>query len=493
MRILALDIGSTSVKAGLWTGRTFSDRVRVPFPTHFAGDAAEIDPVTLLTAMMRAGDRVLTGAGAIDAIAYCTFSSGVVVTNLQGKPHTPIITHADRRSTAAALSLVNKRSKSWWLSRTGNLPYPGGIGSSTLAWLRQNQPALFRKPYRAGQVSSFIGSFLTGGAWLTDPSQAVFLGLWDIHRNKWNTDACKLVGVSADALPQCRWADESLGGLCSALAKRWNVTANVPVIGGFVDTSAAVIQTPMQSGQLAHNAGSTDVLALCIDHPHPAEGILTRPVGVSGNFSGAAGTPVWLAVRTIAAAGSALEWVRKTLYPEASEGSWRKLIAGTCRNLPQNVIDSVQCIPEFAGERASLIQPAGASFRGIRLGTARLDILESVVRALAVESAKNYSLLADIHPPQKIVYTMGGGIAPGKCHARTLARQAHLPAVVRRRLARPGLIGRADFAARAHHQPRPLSPRGRLRFSSNATGAIASAARVEGSGTSTTPGNSPCP
>lgn len=443
MRILALDIGSSSVKAGLWNGRAFSATARVPFPTCFQGNTAEIDAATLLRAVMGAGDRVLAGSSAIDAIAYCTFSSGVIVTDRHLQPLMPIITHADRRSTATALSLVQRRPRSWWLARTGNLPYPGGIGGSTLAWLREHQPGLFRRSYRVGQVSSFIGSVLTAGAWQIDPSQAVFLGLWDIHRDRWNTDACALVGISPESLPECRWADEPLGGLSPALARRWNVTAGLPVLGGFVDTSAAVIQTPMAAGQLAHNAGSTDVLALCVDRPCPAAGILSRPVGVSARWGARAASPKWLAVRTIASAGSALEWIRKMLFPGTSQSTWRTLIARACKDLQLEQPEPVQCIPSFAGERATLIQPAGASLTGIRLDTQPREILESVVRALVRQSTENYRILASIHPPQKTVYAMGGASTLGD------AMHAHWPANhAFRRLAGDSLRGLALLAER---------------------------------------------
>jgi sugar (pentulose or hexulose) kinase len=413
MRILALDIGSTSVKAGLWNGNTFSAKTRVPFRTRLEGAIAEIHANGVLAAILRAGSELLNGNGPIDAVSYCIFSSGVIVTDLHNKPLTPIITHADRRSSATSLALVQKRSKSWWLSRTGNLPYPGGIGSSTLAWLRDNHPGAFRKPYRVGQVSSFVGSFLTGGLWLTDPSQAVFLGLWDIRRNHWNTDACKVVGVSPEALPECRWADDVLGGLSATVARRWNVRAGIPVIGGFVDTSAAIIQTPMHNGQLVHNTGSTDVLALCVDRRYPAEGILTRPIGVSGKWSKHSGKPPWLAIRTMASAGSAMDWARRTLFPRLTDNQWRSLVMRSCKTLSQSGNTSVQCVPTFVGERAALAQPTGASFSGIRLSTDSRQLLESVIQALVAQSAKNYSLLANIYEPQRTVYSMGGASAVG--------------------------------------------------------------------------------
>jgi sugar (pentulose or hexulose) kinase len=363
---------------------------------------------------MQAGGDALRGIRQIDAVSFCIFSSGVIVTDASGKPRTPIITHADRRSSATSLALVRQRSRSWWLRRTGNLPYAGGIASSTLAWLHEHEPGVFRGKYRVGQASTFVTSYLCGGEPLIDPSQAVFLGLWDIQHNRWNAEVCKLVGVATDSLPRVVWADSILGGLSPGLARRWNVSAGTPVMGGFVDTSAAVIQTPMDPGQLAHNAGSTDVLALCVDRAHPAEGILTRPVGVSA-WRGHRGREPWLAVRTMASAGSAMEWIGRTLYPTMGSDDLRAMVTAACRRIARGKASetTLSCVATFVGERASLTQPLGASFTGIRLSTTREQLLESVIRALARESAHNYSLLAAIEKPRKAVYVMGGASALG--------------------------------------------------------------------------------
>ncbi len=386
--------------------------VRVAFPTRLEGTAAEIVAEKLFAAVLKAGEQALRRGGAaaeIDAVSFCIFSSGVVVTDARNRAVTPVITHADRRSSAVALELVRKHPREWWLDHTGNLPYPGGIGSSTLAWLRQERGGVFRKGYQVGQVSTYLGGCLTGRR-VSDPSQAVFLGLWDIRRNRWSEEACRAVGIEVGALPEVAWADSILGGLTASVARRWGALAGTPVVGGFVDTSAAVIQTPMDVGQLAHNAGSTDVLALCVDRPHPAEGILTRPVGVSGAWGKSRDSVPWLAVRTMASAGSAMEWMWRTLFPALSREAFAAQVSKTCRRLLRDgrAEGSLRCIPTFVGERASLEQPAGASFSGIRLGTDAEEMLAAVVQALADESAKNYGLLSRIRVPKQRVYSMGG-------------------------------------------------------------------------------------
>jgi sugar (pentulose or hexulose) kinase len=297
---------------------------------------------------------------------------------------------------AEARGLVDALGKKWLLTHTGNLPYPGGIGSSTLAWIAAHHRGVLGKGARVGQLSSLIGQVLTG-EWTIDPSQAVFLGLWDIRAWKWNEAICEAVGVRAESLPRCGWADASMGGLTERVAREWGMTAGVPVVGGFVDTSAAVMQTPMRAGQLAHNSGSTDVLAMCLKTPRPQEGVLTRPVGVKDG--------PWLAVRTIAAAGSALAWARREMFRDVSDARWNRVMREACAAAKEE--PAVVCEPEFSGDRGAIEQGPGASLEGLGLSTTREEMLAGMVYGLMGKSAKNYAMLAKIHRPARGVYFMG--------------------------------------------------------------------------------------
>ncbi len=412
MRILALDIGSSSVKAGYWDGRRFAARAKAAYPTQFDGPRVAVDPARLLTALAKAAREATAGRGAVDILAYGTFSSGVIITDSAGRPRTPIIPHQDRRSTDTARHLLTRLPQRTWLSRLGNLPYPGGIGASTLAWIAQHQPATLKHDARAGQLSSLIAHHLTG-QWVIDPSNAVFLGLCRITDFSWDPAACAAVGILPNALPRVTWADDISGHLTPAAARRLGLTPGTPVTGGFVDTAAAIIQTPMRPGQLSHNAGSTDVLALSLRTPAPAEGILTRPVGVGRPHGPFAARATWLAVRTIAAAGSATTWARRELFRDLSEPQWCAALRRDCRAASEIPHDPLapRCLPAFAGQRAAIPAPdapIGAAFDRITLSATRDQLLEAILRGLLAESRHNLTLLANLHPLQKRVYEMGG-------------------------------------------------------------------------------------
>ncbi len=421
MRVLALDVGSSSVKAGYWDGRRFLARTRAPYPTHFDGPRAEVHPHDILHALTRAASQAADGRK-LDALAFCAFSTGLAITDAAGNAKRPLITHQDRRSIPEAADLVTRLGKRWWLTRTANLPYPGGIAASSLAWIHRHEKATLKGDIRVGQISSLIGRFLTGD-WTIDPSNAIFLGLARAKDFSWEPAACDAVGIKPSQLPQVRWADEFWGKVTPEAARALRIPDGTPVAGGFVDTSAAVVQTPMHAGQLVHNAGSTDVLAMCVPAPACTEGILSRPVGVAhGKF---ARRPAWLAVRTMSAAGSAAAWARRELFPTLSDRQWSHLVARAC-TAPESD-DAATCIPTFAGERAALGGRTGAAFDRLTLATTRTDLLAALLRGLVHASAENFRLLSALHRPAKTVYAMGGAnsLADAMHHAWRTHKKSH--------------------------------------------------------------------
>jgi xylulokinase len=251
-----------------------------------------------------------------------------------------------------------------------------------------------------GQLAALVAMKLTG-EWVMDPSQATFLGLWDIEHERWNRRICDLLGIGIASLPRVAFGDSVIGHVTEEMARRWApVKAGTPVVGGFIDTDAATIQTPMKVGQLVNNVGSTNVLAMCLEKPQPAEGILTRPVGIGAKLPRR-----WLAVRTISAAGSALLWARQSLFPEFSDSEWAKMLEHAAR---EGAARGVRCEPNFSGQRAAIEQAVGATFSGITLATTREDLLGAIMQGIVEENLANYRLLAGRHRPEKVVHVMGG-------------------------------------------------------------------------------------
>src|SRR5258706_9835529 len=122
---------------------------------------------------------------------------------------------------------------------------------------------------------------------------------------------------------------------------------------GLVDTGAAMLMTGARPGQLMNVTGSTDVLILCTDRPHPHEKLLTRALGIPNR---------WTSVATIAAAGSGLNWAQAQFFADLSVGAYHRLLS---RLAARPLESSVHFEPYVAGERSSIEQKT-ACFIGLK-------------------------------------------------------------------------------------------------------------------------------
>jgi xylulokinase len=426
MRLLVVDVGSSAVKAGVWetAGRRAGprSRVRLAVETRAQGVCVEVPGERLLVTVERAIRAALAAAGAtrqtsgggpaLDALLFDTFSPGVVVVDTSRAAARNVlrvtagcITHQDRRSYMEAADIEKQIGRARHLARAGNRPFPGGIGSTSLLWLRRQRPEVFAPGCKVGMAGSLLNYAWTGN-WTIDPSQAAFLGLWDIRTGRWNAELCAAARVDPATLPEVRPAESEHGRVSAAAARRLGIAAGTPVYGGLVDTSAALLATPMHTGQLVHSAGSTDVLALITARPAAAPDLLTRPLGL-GNPT-VPGGGAWLAVSTIAASGSALDWCRHTLFSELSEAAFRRLVTRVCGRHDEG--DSVRFAPYLAGDRTSL-DPVTGAFAGLSLATGRDQMLAAVIAGLIEQSATRFARLNEVLPARKPVYTMGSNSA----------------------------------------------------------------------------------
>src|SRR6266566_1147594 len=101
MHLLALDIGSSSVKAAVLRGtRVSGSIVHAGFSTRYDVTRAEVDPQHVLRAIAQAIENLGARAKHVDAIGLSVMAPAWVAMDKRGKPLTPLVTHQDRRSVA---------------------------------------------------------------------------------------------------------------------------------------------------------------------------------------------------------------------------------------------------------------------------------------------------------------------------------------------------------------------------------------------------------
>jgi xylulokinase len=397
--ILGLDFGSSSVKAAiLRNGKPVGKIIHGHYKTHFDGIRAEVDPMGILKGLKDAIHQLGQTAKKVDHIAIDVMAPSWLAMDKAGKPLTPIITHQDRRSVAIAHEIEKRVGKARHLRLSGNRPIPGGISSTTCAWFTQNQPALMKRADLIGHLSTFLHRTLTG-ARVTDPSNASFTGLYSTLTLKgWNEELCEAIGIEQRLLPEVLDGGAIAGRITTSAASRFGLMVGTPMLTGIMDTGSSLLLRDARPGQLLNMCGSTDVLALCTAHPKPDEQLLTRAVGVGRT---------WMQVSTIAAAGTALSWANRELFPDLSESKFQALT----RKLAKKPLDSgVKFDPYLAGDRVSLDQKT-AGLTGLSLATTRDQMLGAIVESLTEASAKRLPLLQATGIKIHHDVLMSGGLA----------------------------------------------------------------------------------
>ena len=394
MLILAIDIGSSSVKMALVRDGKCGKIVRQAFASRFEKGRAEIDAPDVRDAIAKAATQLPKSRRGADLIALDTLGPAWVAMDKRGQAITPIVTHQDRRSVAVAEELQRRVGKERFLKIAGNVPVPGGISATTCAWFLKNHKGVMRRADLVGHLPTLLHRQMCGTR-VIDPSQASFTGLYETPMlGGWSMELCKAVGISMNLLPEIRPADAIGGKLLPDAARQLGVADGTPMLTGMIDTSGAMVLAGMREGQLVNVMGSTDVLAVCTKHPSPRQGLLTRALGVDGWF---------MVASTLAAAGSSFAWAKKTFFAEMTDKKFFDLTA--------KVSDTggVQFDPYLSGLRASVEQKT-AAFSNLTLSTTREQMLAAIVAALATASEHRIASLRSLKTKLRpCVITSGGG------------------------------------------------------------------------------------
>jgi xylulokinase len=400
MNVLAIDVGSSSVKAGLMrNGKLVGRAAREAFATHYEADRAEADPNQIVRAVAAAIASLPRSTSKADVIALSTMSPSWLAMDAKGKALTNVITHQDRRSAKIAVEIERRVGKQRHLELCGNRPIPGGISSTTCAWFLKHEPSLMRRCDLIGHLPTYLHRRLCGSR-VVDPSHASFMGVYSTLTMKgWNEELCRATGIARSLLPEVREASEIGGRLLPGGARALGLPPGMPMLVGMIDTGAAMLLAGAAPGQMVNVVGTTDVLALCTKHPKPHERLLTRALGVGRTRT---------SVGTIASAGSSLEWARQTLFSEMSAKRFHRLVDEMGTRSGAGI--GVRFDPYLAGDRCS-VEQRRATLHELTLSTTRDDILAAIIDALARSSAERIQLLRGNGTPirRRVMISGGGG------------------------------------------------------------------------------------
>lgn len=242
--ILALDIGTSSVRAALYdeTGEPLRHasikHVRTLDATSDGG--SEIDAVVAFDQVVAAIDDLLDKTsgikGEINYVASCSFWHSLMGVDSSGRPTTKVLSWADTRSRDYSATLRKKFDETDTHNRTG-AHFHSSFWPAKLLWLRKDSPDIFAKTTRWLSFSDFVALRLFGIA-ATSVSMASGTGLFDIRKCDWDPRLLKFLKIKKENLPEIAHRDRGVLELSLAFKNRWPRLANTKWFPNIADGAA---------------------------------------------------------------------------------------------------------------------------------------------------------------------------------------------------------------------------------------------------------------
>ena len=381
--MLALDQGTTSSRAILFD---HAGSIRAVAQREFAQlfpqpGWVEHDPMEIWATQSGVMAEVLAKA----AIAPGDVA-GIGITNQRettvlweratGRPVANAIVWQDRRTAPMCDALRASGHEPTFVRKTG-LVLDAYFSGTKLKWLLDNVPQARARAERGelafGTVDSWLIWHLSGGAHVTDPSNASRTLMFDIHRGEWDDELLGLLGVPRAVLPEV----VASSGVCAQAAL---AGATVPIAGIAGDQQAALFGQACLEPGLAKNTYGTGCFLLL----NTGRSAVRSQNHLLATVAWKRGTTTEYALEgSVFIAGAVVQWLRDGLKIIRSAPEVEALAA----SVPDN--GGVYLVPAFAGLGAPHWDgyARGAIF-GLTRGATAGHLARAALEAIAFQSAE---------------------------------------------------------------------------------------------------------
>jgi xylulokinase len=407
--VLGLDLGTSAAKAVLVdaagqvrAGASATYPILEPQPGWAEQDpAAWWDATCRAVRALRAEPDGAILLSSLRGIGLSGQMHGTVVLDRAGQPLRPAIIWADARSAAEAAALTAEFGRDGLAVRLGG-PIAPGFMAATLAWLRDHEPRTWSAMASCVLPKDALRLRLTGGAPLTEASDASSTLLLDLQRRDWSGEALARLGLRRGVLPPVREAPDVVGVLSDEAAGALGLPAGVPVIAGGSDQGmAAVGAGVVDPGDLLVSVSTGGQLVAPLDRPlvDPLLRALTLCHVVPGRAFCLAAT---------LSAGLALRWLRENVLGAPPDAAFEALLAGAAA-LDAGA-DGLLFLPYLLGERSPHLDPqARGVFCGLALRHGQAHLLRAVLEGVAYSLRDVLDVLLAVGVrPERIVVAGGG-------------------------------------------------------------------------------------
>lgn len=239
MNVLAIDVGTSSCKAGVAdaegfvavAGREYG--IRAPGPGY-----AELDVREVRDKVFDAVDEVLAAAGAdeVRAVSFSSMGEAVVPVGRGGEALGPSILGYDARGASHADALLERFGEQELYRISPNSVGPQ-FTITKLMWLRDNQPDLYAATRAFLLWADYFGHVLGAEPYATN-SLANRTMLFDVTANAWSDALLEWSGLDGGKLGRIVGGGDVVGVVSAETAKRFGLRDDTLLVAGGHDQCA---------------------------------------------------------------------------------------------------------------------------------------------------------------------------------------------------------------------------------------------------------------
>ncbi|TAD85522.1 MAG: carbohydrate kinase [Bacteroidetes bacterium] len=268
MLLLGIDLGTSAVKVSVINAESQHIVASASYPeteaeiislkTGWAEQSPDTWWENVKQAVLKCNATAKYNPKDIGAIGIAYQMHGLVLMNSEGQVLRNAIIWCDSRAVALGKAAFEALGAQYCLQHLLNSP--GNFTASKLAWVKQNEPAIYEKIHRVLLPGDFIAFKMTGDYTTTISalSEGVF---WDFRRHRISPELMQYYGFDLAHLAPIKPVFDIHGFLKDALAAQLNLTAGIPVAYKAGDQpNNALALNVLQPGEVAATAGTSGVI-----------------------------------------------------------------------------------------------------------------------------------------------------------------------------------------------------------------------------------------
>ncbi|NLC55903.1 MAG: gluconokinase [Armatimonadetes bacterium] len=426
--IVALDIGTSSVRAAIYDARghalpeAHAAARQVVRTTPDGGAEMRADEVVeravdcLDETLVQAGERVRPIAG----VAICTYWHSTLGVGRAGRAVTPVYLWSDTRS-AAEVEWLRRRLDARALHQRTGCPLHTSYVAPRLLWVARAQPHRFRQARQWMSIGEYLFLRLFGEP-VCSYSMASGTGMFDLAKRQWDPALLSLLPIQPEQLTPPVEYTEARRGLRPPFAERLRPLREAPWFPALGDGACSNVGSgATHAGRIAVMVGTSGAMRVVgpPGPPRPPDGLWAYLLDGQRFLIGGA----------LSNGGNLLTWLMHTLRA----GSRDRLEQELQRMAPDT--HGLTVLPFLFGERAPGWRgDARAAIVGLTGATRPAEIVRAGLEAVAYRFALIYQRLRGRlgKPPEagRQILATGGALLHSPAWMQILADVLNEPLLV---------------------------------------------------------------